>query len=179
MVNIVYVGTSLDGYIADSEGGLDFLGCVPVPEGDDLGFQAFMDSLDGLLMGRVTFETVIGFDCPWPYSKPVYVLSNTLTSVPEKAKGRAEIVSGPLQDILSSLNSNGISKLYVDGGQLVRSLLREDLVDDLILTRLPILLGSGVPLFGDLPGHLLFEHLGTEILHSQLVKSHYRRVRSQ
>ena len=87
MTNIVYIATSLDGYIADKEGGLDWLNCVPNPHQDDMGFVDFMNSIDALVMGRNTFETVCGFDMPWPYNKPVFVLSNTLKSIPEKGAG--------------------------------------------------------------------------------------------
>lgn len=101
MPNTIYIGTSLDGYIADRNGGLDFLGCVSVSEDDDLGFQAFMNSIDGVLMGRVTFDTVCGFEGPWPYSKPVFVLSDSLDEVPEPFKDKAEIASGPIIDVIN------------------------------------------------------------------------------
>ena len=77
MTNIVYIATSLDGYIADKDGGLDWLNSIPNPENVDLGFANFMERIDALVMGRATFETVCGFDVEWPYPKPVFVLSNT------------------------------------------------------------------------------------------------------
>lgn len=82
MRNIVFIGTSLDGYIADKDGGLEFLQSVPNPENDQLGFPEIMDSIDALLMGRKTYETVLGFGGDWPYFKPVFVLSSTLSSQP-------------------------------------------------------------------------------------------------
>ncbi|WP_257283784.1 dihydrofolate reductase family protein [Endozoicomonas sp. SESOKO1] len=81
MTNIVYIATSLDGYIADKQGGLDWLHSIPNPEQDDFGFASFMNRVDTVVMGRITFEVVCGFDCPWPYSKPVFVLSHFLFNI--------------------------------------------------------------------------------------------------
>ncbi|MFT5699927.1 MAG: dihydrofolate reductase [Desulforhopalus sp.] len=92
MKNIVFIGTSLDGYIADKDGGLDFLSSVPNPDHDALGFPEFIDSIDALLMGRKTYETVLGFGGQWPYTKSVFVLSNTLTSLPEHLQDKVELV---------------------------------------------------------------------------------------
>ena len=83
MSNIVYIATSLDGYISDKDGGLEWLQMVPNPDNLDFGWADFMSRIDAIVMGRITFETVCGFDCDWPYSKPVFVLSNTLTSLPD------------------------------------------------------------------------------------------------
>lgn len=177
MKNIVYIATSLDGYIADRNGGLGFLEMVPNPDMDDFGWIDFMASVDGLLMGRVTYETVLGFDCPWPYSVPVFVLSSTLTDVPEALKGKVEIVSGELKDVLADLDKRGLKRLYVDGGKLIQGCLELDAVDEMIVTTIPMLLGGGSPLFASFPDHLEFEHVDTTVLLGQLVKSHYRRKR--
>lgn len=97
MTTIVFICTSLDGYIADKDGGFEFLQSVPNPEHEELGFPEVMDSIDALLMGRRTYETVFGFGGQWPYSKPVFVLSNSLTSLLEHLKGKAELVAGRLK----------------------------------------------------------------------------------
>ena len=146
MKNIVYVATSLDGFIAREDGELDWLTGFPNPGNSDYGFAEFMAGIDAVLMGRRTFETVLGFG-EWPYSKPVFVLSSTLTGVPERLKGKAEVVNGPLTGILSSLEARGIRRLYVDGGKTIQSFLREDLVDEMTLSIIPVVLGSGFPLF--------------------------------
>lgn len=175
--NIVYIATSLDGFIADREGRLDWLHNLPNPDHRDFGFADFMGGIDALVMGRVTFETVCGFDVDWPYDKPVFVLSNTLTSVPEALEGRAEVVGGPLSEVLETLHGRGLSRLYIDGGKTVQGFLAEDLIDELIVTRIPILLGDGTLLFGTLTAPLAFEHLSTEVFAGALVQSHYRRRR--
>lgn len=176
MANIVYIATSLDGFIAREDGGIDWLLEYPDPDGGDYGFAGFMARVDCVLMGRATFESVLGFK-EWLYSKPVFVLSNTLKALPDAVKGKAELVSGPLAGLLRSLGARGYKNIYVDGGKTVRSFLDEDLVDEMTITRVPVLLGAGRPLFGSAPKDLKFEHAGTEVYKNGLVKSRYLRRR--
>ncbi len=105
MKNIVFIGTSLDGYIADKNGGFDFLNSIPNPEQDDFGYLDFMDRIDALLMGRKTYETVLGFGGQWPYNKPVFVLSNTLTSLPKNLQDKVELVSGSVRQVVEKINA--------------------------------------------------------------------------
>ena len=175
MPSIVYIATSLDGYIADTDGNLDWLNSVPNPDNSDYGFSDLMDRIDALVMGRNTFETVLEFGGDWPYAKPVFVLSTTLKAIPDVLRGKVEIIAGSPASVLTRLRDRGLTRLYVDGGKTIQSFLRQDLIDELIITRIPILLGSGTPLFGALPSHLQFEHVGTEVLNGNLVKSHYLR----
>ncbi len=177
MKNIVYIATSLDGYIADRDGGLDWLHSIPNPDHSDFGWAEFMAGVDALVMGRTTFETVCGFDCDWPYNKPVFVLSNTLTEIPENYQDKAELVSGALPEIINTLNKRGFENLYIDGGKTVQSFLTEDLIDDLIITQIPVLLGGGSRLFSDLPAHQAYELVNSEVLLGAMIKNHYRRVR--
>lgn len=177
MPNSVYIATSLDGYIADSKGGVAWLQDVPNPEKSDFGFGAFMETIDAVVMGRATFETVLGFDCDWAYAKPVFVLSSTLTTVPDELAGTVEIIQGTPDHVVSALAKRGYTRLYIDGGKTIQGFLRADRIDDLIVSRLPILLGDGIPLFGMLPEPMAFEHVSTEVLAEALVKSHYRRRR--
>lgn len=174
MPNIVYIATSLDGYIARKDGNLDWLMESPNPDNSDYGFSAFLGRIDGLLMGRNTFETVLEFD-PWPYPKPVFVLSESMKKVPEGYEKKAQLVKGDLKDVIKSLNGDGISKIYVDGGKTIQSFLEQDLVDELIITRVPIILGSGIPLFADMEKEIKFRLTDTEILNEDLVKSTYIR----
>lgn len=178
MPNTVYVATSLDGYIADRDGGLGWLESTPHPAGDDLGFAAFMEGIDALVMGRVTFETVLGFDCAWPYTKPVFVLSTSLTSTPAELRGKGEVIQGSPDDVSEDLARRGFTRLYVDGGRTIQGFLEADRIDELILTTLPVLLGGGTPLFGVLPATLAWDLVGTEVLLDALVQSRYRRKRS-
>ena len=179
MANKIFVGTSLDGYIADCDNGLDFLEIVPNPDGLDLGFVPFMESVDAVLMGRKTFETVLSFDMPWQYQKPVFVFSSTLKEVPEQLHGKVEITSSPLKEVIKVLARQGLQDFYIDGGQLIQSFLAEDMIDELIVTQVPVLIGGGVPLFDLLPKHLEFELVKSEVLLQALVQSHYRRLRKE
>ena len=178
MANFVYIATSLDGYIADRDGGLEWLDSVPNPENLDLGWGDFMARIDALVMGRNSFDTVCGFDLPWPYEKPVFVLSNSLTEVPEEYRDHAELVCGDVREVVARLHERGYSNLYIDGGQTIQGFLQQDLIDELIITQLPVLLGDGVPLFGQLAQPLAFEYVGSTPLLNAMVQSHYRRKRS-
>lgn len=174
MANIVYIACSLDGFIARKDGSIDWLMDIPNPDNSDYGFSAFLKRIDGILMGRNTFETVLSFG-QWPYTKPVYVLSSTLKEVPPHLRDKAEVVQGDLPGIIASLKSKGIKHLYIDGGRTIQSFLKQDLIDELIITRIPILLGSGIPLFVDMDRELKFELTQTDILNKDLVKSTYSR----
>jgi dihydrofolate reductase len=175
MANYVYIATSLDGYIAAPDDGLDWLMEVPIPEGDN-NFVEFMDKVDALVMGRKTFEMVLSFD-EWVYDKPVFVLSNSLSAVPESVKGKAEIINGDLDEIVKQLNSRGYNNLYIDGGKTIQGFLEADLIDHLIITQVSLLLGDGISLFGKLAKSVKFQHEKTKILSKDLVQSHYVRDR--
>lgn len=113
--NSLFIATSLDGYIADKNGGIDWLHSIPNPDKDDMGYVQFTNRIDALVMGRTTFETVLGFDVDWPYDKPVFVLSNTLQEIPESHQGKASLVKGTLTEILDQIHEKGFSRLYIDG----------------------------------------------------------------
>jgi len=177
MANFVYIATSLDGYIADGDGGLEWLDKVPNPDNLDLGWSDFMARVDALVMGRNTFDTVCGFDLPWPYEKPVFVLSNSLTEVPEEYRDNVELVAGDPSEVVARLHERGYKNLYIDGGQTIQGFLQADLIDELIITQIPILLGSGVSLYGQLAQPLDFEYISSTPLLEAMVQTHYRRKR--
>jgi len=175
MSNIVYIATSIDGYIAGKGGDIKWLTEFPNPDGSDYGFNDFINDIDALIMGRNTFETVNGFET-WMYPVPVFVISNTLTELTGKWASKAELIKGDLKDVLSQLNARGINNIYVDGGKTIQSFLSQDLIDQLIITTLPIVLGGGIPLFGD-SQQLNFKHEATDIYTGGLVKNTYLRDR--
>jgi dihydrofolate reductase len=175
VTNFVYIATSLDGYIATSDGGLNWLTEAPNPERSDYGFAEFIDGIDAIVMGRNTFETVLSFGV-WPYARPVFVLSEHLREIPENLAGKASILSGDIRSLVEDLRQQGYANLYIDGGLTIQSFLAADLIDEMIITRLPVLLGSGIPLFGELDEMLQFEHVSTEVYNNALVKSRYVRT---
>ena len=165
----VFIGTSVDGFIARENGALDFL---PAGGGEPHGYDEFMATVDALVIGRKTYETVLGFDA-WPYDKPVFVLSTRpLASAPPGAI--VERLSGLPADIVSQLAARGIRDVYVDGGITIQRFLRAGLIQRLIITRVPVLIGSGVPLFGALTADIALEHVETRSYASGLVRSEYR-----
>ncbi len=173
-MNYVYVGASLDGYIAGPNGEIDWLEERSHPDDGDYGFAEFMVGIDALLMGRNSFDVVAGMD-EWFYTKPVFVISNTMTEVPKSHADKVQLCGGALPDVVANLAKRGYENLYLDGGQVIQQALRDDLIDELIVTQLPILLGKGISLFGDLESPIRFDHVNTVVFKSGLVKNHYRK----
>lgn len=169
----VFIAASLDGYIARPDGGLDWLMKQDV-DGEDHGYKAFMDSVDGLIMGRATFETVLTFD-EWSYDKEVIVMSRSLgpENIPGTLKSKVRLSSQAPAEVMKSLDKEGWRRAYVDGGELVQSFLRDGLIADIILTRIPILLGSGRALFGEIRQDIDLVHDETVSYPSGLVTSKY------
>jgi dihydrofolate reductase len=170
----VFIATSLDGYIARPDGGLDWLLSRDAP-GEDHGYDDFLSRMDGIVMGRRSFEAVQALGVPWPYPKSVVVLSRTLApaDLPAEFRGRVEVTSEAPRALFERLSRSGWHRVYVDGGAVIRSFLAAGLIADLILTRIPVLIGQGLPLFGPLTGDLPLRHEGTRAFPSGLVQSRY------
>lgn len=173
MKNKVFIATSLDGFIADKNGDIAWLHSLPNPDNNDMGYAEFMSQIDALVMGRKTFETVCGFDIGWPYQKPVFVLSNSMKTIPTKYKGKAFLVNGSLGKIVREINKKGFQNLYIDGGSTIQGFLKEDLIDEMTITIIPILLGGGISLFSDLPHRLEFSCLNSKIYLSKVVQNYF------
>ena len=171
----VYIATSADGFIARSDGDIGWLTGAPVVPDEDFGYNAFFQSVDTVVLGRRTFETVLGFD-GWPYAgKRVVMLSRTLRREdlpPHLAEG-VMVHPGPLPALVEALREWGAGHVYVDGGQTVQAFLSEGLVDTLIVTRIPILIGSGIPLFGDTDRDIPLRHMETRTFGNGFVQSRY------
>lgn len=166
----VFIGTSLDGFIARPNGQFDFL---PAGGGEPHGYDEFMASVDALVIGRNTFETVLSL-AVWPYGdKRVVVLSSRPVDLSAASGGVLEQMSGPPAEIVSKLAARGAQHLYVDGGITIQRFLRAGLIQRLIITRVPVLIGEGIPLFGTLPRDLRLRHVKTQHYPSGLVKSEY------
>ena len=185
---IVYLGASIDGFIARADDGLDFLdGPAPatgpsptdvglVPDPTDTGFEDLLAEVDGLVMGRRTYDVVRGLTDTWPYPVPVVVLTNrALTERPTGADVRT--AAGPVEEVAAALVDEGWRRAYVDGGSVVRSFLAADLVERLTVTTVPVLLGDGVPLFGHLPGDSWFRADPPRLV-GGYVRTTYHRVRA-
>jgi len=175
--NKVFIATSLDGFIADKKGEIDWLHSIPNPDNIDMGYGEFTSQIDALVMGRNTYETICGFDIGWPYQKPVFVLSNSLTSIPEKLKGKVILIKGPLKEVIEQIHEKGFYSLYIDGGRTIQSFLKEDLIDEMTITIIPCLLGGGIPLFNKLPKRLDFECVDSKLYLEKVVQNHFVRKR--
>ena len=164
----VFIGTSVDGFIARLNHDLDFL---PPGGGEEHGYEEFMRSVDALVIGRNTYDKVISFD-PWPYGeKPVIVLSTRPIDPPPGAV--VERLAGTPQEIFVNLSSRGWTHVYVDGGITITRFLEANLIQRLIITRVPVLIGTGIPPFGSLPRDIKLKHVGTRSYQSGLVQSEY------
>lgn len=171
----VYIATSLDSFIARPDGGIDWLEhASAAPSDSDYGYQAFMASVDAIVMGRGTFEKALGFE-PWPYTGTrVVALSRTLAELPSRLEGHAELSSQEPAALCAKLEAEGVRHIYVDGGKTIQSFLRAGLITDLIITTIPVLIGAGLPLFGPLGRDLALEHIETQAFPNGFVQSRYR-----
>ena len=166
----VFIGTSLDGFIARLNDDLDFL---PEGGGEPHGYDEFMASVDALVIGRKTFEKVLTFGA-WPYGdKRVVVLSSRPVDFSAASGGVVEQMAGTPAEIVSQLAASGAHHLYVDGGITIQGFLRAGLIQRLIITRVPVLIGEGVPLFGALAHDIRLRHIATRHFPSGLVQSEY------
>jgi dihydrofolate reductase len=165
----VFVGTSLDGFIARTNGSFDFL---PPGGGEPHGYEEFMATVDALVIGRKTYETVLAF-AAWPYPKPVTVLS-TKALAPAPPGAVVERMSGSPAEIVARLDARGVGHIYVDGGITIQGFLAAGLIQRLVITRVPVLIGSGIPLFGPTGRDIALEHVATRQFASGLVQSEYR-----
>lgn len=172
----VFIATSLDGYIADVNGGVTFLDTFPMPENTDMGYAVFTEKVDALLMGRKSFETVLGFDVAWPYTKPVFVWSQTMKEIPAELVGNAFLVQGNLNEVEDEIRAKGYEHLYLDGGQVIQSFLQADKIGSMTITTIPILLGEGTPLFGPLTNPLNFRCVQSTCFSTGIVQQVFERM---
>ena len=173
MTASVFVGVSVDGFIARANGDIDWL---PTGGGEPHGYNEFIATVDAIVIGRKTFDTVLAMG-PWFYGKKrVVVLSSRPVDLSTIRGGVVEHMAGPPADIVARLDASGAHHLYVDGGITIQRFLRAGLINRLVITRVPVLIGDGIPLFGSLPHDIRLHHVSTRALASGLVQSEYHGV---
>ncbi|TGL85276.1 dihydrofolate reductase [Leptospira congkakensis] len=169
-----FIASSLDGFIARADGSIDWLTSQEYTlEKNDFGYSSFMAGIDCIIMGRTTFETVLSFET-YPFvSIPVYVLTRN-SSYKFESDYQIEIFHGNLCELNSKLETQQIKVAYVDGGQLIQSFINESLLNELTITQIPILLGSGLPLYGNLTKETKLKHIQTQSFLNGFVQSTYQ-----
>jgi dihydrofolate reductase len=165
----VFIATSLDGFIARPDGGIDWLARVE-RSGEDYGYQAFHDSVDTLIVGRKTYETALGFPA-WPYGDRRCIV---LSHAERQARHNEEFYRGAPAELVARLTTEGCQRAYVDGGAVIQQFLAAGLITDLTVSIIPILLGDGVRLFGPLGRDLPLALVSSRAFESGLVQLEYR-----
>lgn len=175
----VFIASSLDGYIARTDGSLDWLDEAnkTVPESEDCGYREFIADIDILIMGRNTYEKVLSLG-QWPYEKHVIVLSRKNLKIPQALQEKISHSCEPVEVLYERLRKEGIKHLYIDGGLTIQRFLAAGLIDDLIITTIPILLGKGKPLFGTIDKSIKLKHLQTKSYKFGFVQSHYQLIKN-
>lgn len=170
-----FLALTPDGYIAGKDGSIDYLDRFQDGT-EDAGYGQYFLSIDAILMGRETFETVCKFP-EWPYSpKPVYVLSTREVHIPERLSERAFKIKGKPEEVIQKLIDYGYEHIYVDGGKTISSFIRSKLLNEITISFLPLLLGDGIPLFSDLGGEIQMELLSSKQFQSGIVQNIYKFI---
>ena len=176
----VFIATSLDGFISRADGSIDWLEQANsrVPKEEDCGYEQFMSTVDALVMGRHTFELARSFG-EWPYRQtPVFVLSRSMTSLPGSVPKTVHLCNEAPVTLVARLSGQGMKHLYIDGGLTIQRFLSDALIDEITITRIPVLIGSGRPLFGPLSADVCLEHISTRTFDFGFVQTRYRVVKA-
>jgi dihydrofolate reductase len=167
----VFIATSLDGFIARPDGRIDWLSIVERP-GEDYGYKRFFDSVDALVVGRKTYETALGFES-WPYTGKRCIV---LTHASRASKHGEEFYSDALDALVERLDAEGVRRVYVDGGSIIRQFLAAGLLTDMTISIVPVLVGEGIPLFGKTGRDTRLDLVESRAFESGLVQVEYRVV---
>lgn len=172
----VFIATSLDGFIAREDGGIDWLSSPDMEseEGEDYGYHSFIKTVDAMVMGRNTFELVLTFG-EWPYGKmPLFVLTNQGVKIPEKISETVSQMAGEPQEIVQQLEEKGYHHFYIDGGKTIQGFLHAGLIDEMTITTIPVLIGSGIPLFGPVSNDIKLALLQSRSYKNGIVQNQYQ-----
>ena len=176
----VFCAVTLDGFIARKDGALDWLkpAEAELPPADT-GYNDFIASVDWVVIGRRTYEAVEQMGEAWFYPKPVYVLTTRRLRIPTRLKKSVEFGAQTPKGLVALMEKRGAKRLYVDGGKTIQGFLRAGLIDDLIVTQIPVLIGEGIPLFGPLGKDVSLVLDSSRILGGAAVQTTYRVVKGR
>lgn len=173
---VIFIATSLDGYIAKPNDDLNFLKSVE-KEGEDYGYAEFMDNIDTIILGRKTFDYVVREIGSSHYDngqRDVYVITRT----ERPSVGRTTFYTGKLTELVQRLKSGSGNNIYCDGGaEIINELLQHDLIDELTISIIPVLVGNGTRLFKDNRPEQHLEFVSAISFETGLTQLHYRRIR--
>lgn len=176
----VFIATSLDGFISREDGAIDWLikANELASEGEDGGYHDFIADIDAIVMGRHSFEMVKSFE-KWPYTLPVIVLSSQKLDMPDELKGKVTRSSKTPTELRARLLTQGMKHLYIDGGITIQRFLNAGCIDELIITVIPVLLGKGTRLFGDLVQDIHLRLIDARTLDGGFAQTHYQVLRNE
>lgn len=178
----VFIATSADGYIATAEGSVDWLHSAgnqdaDMSENPDMGFNDFIASVDCMIMGRKCMETLAAFELPpeqWPYGNiKIYVLSHSVKVAPENLRDKVEMYSGDILTLVNRLDGEGYKNAYIDGGATITSFLNHQLINEMIITKAPVVLGNGIPLFGKIDQPIELEQASAQAFPNDYIQVRY------
>ena len=179
----VYIATSADGFIAKKDGDIDWLHTAGKPDADmgdeaDMGMVDYMASIDCMIMGRKCMDTISSFNLTpeqWPYGNTrIIVLSNTVKQAPANLQDKVEMYSGDIKALIARLESEGHKHAYIDGGTTIQGFINLELINEMTITRCPVLLGEGIPLFGKTDKDIKLEHSTAKVFANDLIQIHYK-----
>lgn len=179
----VFIATSLDGFIARENGEVDWLhtsGNINVDLGDqsDMGMNAFMSTVDCMIMGRKCMDMISSMNLSadqWPYGDiKIVALSNTITKPPDNLKNKVEMYSGDILALISKLENAHFKHAYIDGGATIQAFLDLELINEMTITKAPIILGTGIPLFGKTIKDIKLEAAEAEAFPNDFVQIKYK-----
>ena len=176
----VFIAASIDGFIARADGDIEWLHRpeYETAELNGVTYERFIATVDALVMGRKTLEKILSFP-EWPYEgTPVIALSHQPLQIPAHLEGKVEVMAGDVTSLVATLAERGMKHLYIDGGQTIQAFLEAGLVNELIITRIPVLLGQGIPLFSQIGRELELRHVGTHESDNGFVQSRYQVMQS-
>jgi dihydrofolate reductase len=173
---ILYIAASLDGHIATNDDDLSFLSLVEQP-GQDYGYQEFIHTIDAVVLGRKTYDKVLSFGIDFPHAdKECYIITRT----PRAQEGNIRFYNGDLKALITNLKTKKGENIFVDGGaEVVNTLMKEDLIDEYVISIIPIFLGDGIRLFQDGRPEQHIELAGSQSFEKGLMQLHYKRTRSE
>tara|TARA_B110000881_G_C18428207_1_gene439495 strand:- start:187 stop:750 length:564 start_codon:yes stop_codon:yes gene_type:complete len=179
----VFIATSADGYIATNDGGVAWLESAGKKDAEmgheaDMGMNSYIASVDCMIMGRKCMEVISSFNLPpehWPYGDiKIIALSNTLTTAPDNLKDKVEMYSGDIHSLIAKLESDGYKHAYVDGGSTITEFINLQLINEMTITKAPVLLGEGLPLFGKIVNQITLTDVTARDYPNGFAQLHYK-----